>query len=310
MKHAVITGPTGVIGIALIEKLIQEGSEVFAVCRPGSKRINELPYSPLVKIIECDISELGKLPQIIKKRCDIFYHFAWNGTAKNERYDVHLQTQNIQFALEAVEAAKSLECETFIGAGSQAEYGRVSGIVSADSPTNPENAYGMAKLCAGQMTRVLCQKYGMRHIWARILSVYGPHNGQDSMIISAMNSLMKGQTPAFTRGEQKWDYLYSKDAANIMYLLGEKGIKNKIYCLGSGIARPLKEYIEILRKCVSPGGKVELGKIPYSENQVMYLCADVLPIEQDLGYRCQYSFENGIEETYQWLRKEQYDEEN
>lgn len=310
MKHAVITGPTGAIGVALIEKLIQEGVRISAVCRPGSERIKELPKNDLLKIIECDVSDLLNLPRLIKEKCDIFYHFAWKGTVGDARNDMNLQVQNIKFAVDAVEAAKKLGCKTFIGAGSQAEYGRVSGVLHANTPVKPENGYGMAKLCAGQMTKVLCKKYHIRHIWTRILSVYGPHDGKKTMIISAMNSLIKGQVPAFTKGEQKWDYLYSKDAANIMYLLGEKGKDQNTYCLGSGTARPLKEYIEILRKCVSPEGKIELGKIPYAENQVMYLCADILPIEQDLGYQCQYSFERGIEETYQWIKKEQYNEEN
>lgn len=310
MKHAVITGPTGAIGVALIEKLIQEGVRISAVCRPGSERIKGLPKNDLLKIIECDVSDLLNLPRLIKEKCDIFYHFAWKGTVGDARNDMNLQVQNIKFAVDAVEAAKKLGCKTFIGAGSQGEYGRVSGVLHANTPVKPENGYGMAKLCAGQMTKVLCQKYHIRHIWTRILSVYGPHDGKKTMIISAMNSLIKGQVPAFTKGEQKWDYLYSKDAANIMYLLGEKGKDQNTYCLGSGTARPLKEYIEILRKCVSPEGKIELGKIPYAENQVMYLCADILPIEQDLGYQCQYSFERGIEETYQWIKKEQYNEEN
>ena len=310
MKHAVITGPTGAIGVALIEKLIQEGVRISAVCRPGSERIKELPKNDLLKIIECDVSDLLNLPRLIKEKCDIFYHFAWKGTVGDARNDMNLQVQNIKFAVDAVEAAKKLGCKTFIGAGSQAEYGRVSGVLHANTPVKPENGYGMAKLCAGQMTKVLCKKYHIRHIWTRILSVYGPHDGKKTMIISAMNSLIKGQVPAFTKGEQKWDYLYSKDAANIMYLLGEKGKDQNTYCLGSGTARPLKEYIEILRKCVSPEGKIELGKIPYAENLVMYLCADILPIEQDLGYQCQYSFERGIEETYQWIKKEQCNEEN
>ena len=33
MKHAVITGPTGAIGVALIEKLLKEEIQIYAVCR-------------------------------------------------------------------------------------------------------------------------------------------------------------------------------------------------------------------------------------------------------------------------------------
>lgn len=43
---------------------------------------------------------------------------------------------------------------------------------------------------------------------------------------------------------QRWDYLYSKDAGRAYYLIGEKGRNGAVYCVGSGQARPLKEYIE------------------------------------------------------------------
>ena len=110
-----------------------------------------------------------------------------------------------------------------------------------DTPAFPENGYGMAKLCAGQMSRELCAKLGIRHIWARILSVYGPCDGAKTMVMSSIRQLLAGESPAFTKGEQQWDYLYAKDAGRALYLLGEKGRAGSIYCLGSGQKRPLRE---------------------------------------------------------------------
>lgn len=310
IESVIITGPTGAIGIALIDILIQEKIQVYAVCNPESKRVNHIPDSPYVTIIKCDISNLEQLPQLVGKHCSIFYHFAWLGTTGEARNDMHLQTLNIRYTLDAVGAANNLGCNTFIGAGSQAEYGRTEGVLAADTPTNPENGYGMAKLCAGQMSRVVCQKYGIRHIWTRILSVYGPYDGMNTMILSSMRSLLNGDSPKFTKGEQKWDYLYSKDAGNIMYLLAVRGKDQKVYCLGSGEAKPLSEYINTLKNCVNPEGTIRLGVIPYSIGQVMYLCADITDIENDLGYKVKYSFDVGIKETYEWLMREMNNEKN
>ena len=55
MKRAVITGPTGAIGIALIERLVQEQVEVYAVIRPGSKRADRIQESELVHTVSCDL---------------------------------------------------------------------------------------------------------------------------------------------------------------------------------------------------------------------------------------------------------------
>ena len=55
MKRAVITGPTGAIGTALIAELISHGIEVEAVVSPDSRRTDYIPKSPLVHIVPCDL---------------------------------------------------------------------------------------------------------------------------------------------------------------------------------------------------------------------------------------------------------------
>ena len=42
MKVAVVTGPTGVVGTALVEKLVEKNVEVFAISRPNSKRMDTI----------------------------------------------------------------------------------------------------------------------------------------------------------------------------------------------------------------------------------------------------------------------------
>ena len=304
MKRAVITGPTGSIGIALINELEANGIEVVAVVRPGSKRADRIKESSLVKCVKCDLSKLDKLPELIPDGADVFYHFGWDGTFGDSRNNMKGQNLNVKYALDAVETASKLGCKTFVGAGSQAEYGRFEGKLNGSTPTFPENGYGIAKLCAGQMTRIMCQQKGIKHIWTRILSIYGPYDGEKTMVMSTIDRLLKGEVPSCTKGEQMWDFLYSKDAALAMRLLGEKGIDGKIYCIGSGQARPLKEYINIMGESIDSTIQIGFGDIPYSPNQVMYLCADIEDLKADTGFEPQYTFEKGIVETIQWCRQQ------
>lgn len=302
MKKAIITGPTGSIGIALINKLISENIEVVAVCRPGSKRISRIPQPDKVQITECGLDEISKLGDMINGGADVFYHFAWDGTFGNSRNDMRLQNDNIKYALDAVTVAKELGCSKFIGAGSQAEYGRVEGVLRPDTPAFPENGYGIAKLCAGQMTRIMCEQLGIEHVWTRILSIYGPYDGENTMIMSVISKLLKGEKPSLTPGGQMWDYLYSKDVANAFYLLGEKGKNGSIYCLGGGEARPLKEYVEILKDAIDEKLELGFGDVPYGDKQVMHLCADITNLTEDTGFRPEVRFEDGIRETIEWVK--------
>lgn len=301
MKRAVITGATGSIGTALIDELIAGGVEVLVLCREGSSRNDNIPVSSLVTRAYCDLDGLKNFVNPTDKPYDVFFHFAWAGTTGASRNDMPLQNKNVEYALDAVCLAKRMGCHTFIGAGSQAEYGRVNCALTADTPAFPENGYGMAKLCAGQMTRVLAHSLGLRHIWVRILSVFGAQTSTD-LISYLISSFEKNVPVCCTKGEQMWDYLYNKDAASAFCAIAERGIDGKIYPLGSGSGRRLKEYIEAIRRIVNPDAVIDYGARPYGEKEVMYLLADVLELERDTGWKCSYSFEKGIMEMISLAR--------
>lgn len=303
MNRAIITGPTGVIGTALLQHLVDRGVECLVILRAGSARAQNIPLSPLISTVYCSLDELCHLQNDKNQNYDVFYHLAWEGTSGNMRQDVRLQSRNMAFALDAVECAKRFGCQTFIGVGSQAEYGRVEGSLRTDTPVFPENAYGVAKMCAGQMTRLLAAQLGLKHIWVRVLSIYGPNDSAQSMVSSTINKLLCGQTAEFTKGEQQWDYLYSADAAKALFLLGSKGQNGKTYVLGSGEARPLSEYIQIIAKKLDAEDKIRIGALPYSENQVMNLCADISELTKDTGWKPETTFERGIEMTIKHIER-------
>ena len=304
MKKVIITGVTGAIGHALIDECLAQGAEVFAICRPGSPRNTSLPQHNNLHIILADLASLGAATKLLPKDCDTFYHLGWAGTfGAAARNDMTAQIKNIRYTLDAVELAHACGCKTFVGAGSQAEYGRFEGKLQPTTPVFPENGYGMAKLCAGQMSRVQAHKLGMKHIWARILSVYGPYDGKNTMVMSTIVKLLKGEKPSFTKGEQMWDYLYAKDAGGILFALGgTKSIDGKVYCLGSGKTQTLRRYIETIRDAINPKLPLGLGDIPYAAKQVMYLCADSGDLVRDLNYHYQYDFAAGIKETIAWVK--------
>ena len=302
MKNVIITGPTGAIGVALIEYLISNKINVTAICREGSDRIKNIPESSCVKIIECNLDKLSTLEKSLSKDYDVFFHMGWESTFGDNRNNVCIQTRNIQYTLDAVELASKLGCRKFIGAGSQAEYGRSKEALSATTPTNPENAYGVAKLCAGQLSRIRCQQLGVEHIWVRILSVYGPCDGENTMISHLIKKLLKQERPSCTNGEQIWDYIYSKDAAKALALLADKGVNGKVYCLGSGKAIPLKNYMLAIRDRINSELEIGLGEVPYGSQQVMYLCADISELTKDTGFIPSITFEEGIKETIEWMK--------
>ena len=301
MKKAIVNGSLGTIGLALVNQLLKRNVRVYAVAFPGDPRIERIPKGAVV--IPCDMREIETLTDRVDAPVDAFFHLAWAGTIGPGRDDMLLQTQNIRCAIDAANAAKALGCQVFVGVGSQAEHGRIEGRVTADAPCFPTNGYGMAKLCAGQMTRVVCRQLGLRHVWARVLSVYGVNDGPLSVISILLDKLFKGEKPALTAGEQMWDYLYAEDAADALCCMAENGRDGAIYPVGSGQIRPLREYFEILRDAVDPSLPLGLGEIPYPPNQVMHLEADISQLTADTGFVPSTPFEAGIRQVVAQYRQ-------
>ena len=131
LKRAVITGATGMIGATLAQLLLAQGIRVTALIRPGSPKKENLQPHENLDIVECALDQLSSavLPE---RSYDALFHLGWMGTYGEARNDAYLQNRNITAALDAVTLAHRLGCHVFVGAGSQAEYGRIRENGGAD----------------------------------------------------------------------------------------------------------------------------------------------------------------------------------
>lgn len=296
IEKAIVTGPTGAVGYALIKELISNGVFVYAVSRKNSRRINQIPKSDLVKIVECNLDELNTLSSLINEDVDAFFHLAWDGTYGQTRQDLYLQCNNVKYTLDAVEIAHKLNCKVFIGAGSQSEFGHIDGILHPDTPCNPDNGYGIAKLMSCKMSLIKCKEYNIRHEWCRIVSLYGPNDGEYTLISKLIYALKNDEHFSATKCDQIWDYIYSKDAASAFFKVAENGKNGSIYVLGSGNPRKLKDYVNSVKEIMRSNSSIGFGEVPYYPNQVMHLEADISNLIEDTGYEARYSFEDGIKD--------------
>jgi nucleoside-diphosphate-sugar epimerase len=301
IRRAVVTGATGCIGMALINELLRNDISVLVLTRENSLRNSRLKAYSSIEIKYCDLSELVSINNDSETNYDAFFHLAWSGTSGDERNDVYLQESNIKYSLDAVSAAKRFGCSVFIGVGSQAEYGRTNDALRSNTPTFPETPYGIAKLCAGQLSREYATKLAIDHIWVRILSVYGPYDSKNSLISYCFRELLSGRSPKVTNAEQVWDYIHSEDAAVALNVISKKIHNGQTIVLGSGDSRRLREYIEDIRIQVNPKVTVDYGAVRYHPKQVMCLKADTNELGDSLMTRSFKEFKIRINEMKKYM---------
>lgn len=305
MKRAIITGAGGMLGAALTRELLQNDVKVLALLRPGS---SSLPAHPLLTQHFCDLSQLAAFTIPNTLSYDVFYHLAWAGTYGAAREDVHLQESNIRYTLNALSLAKRLQCKRFVGAGSQAEYGKIpfGTNLSPNTPAAPITGYGIAKLAAGLLGKLYAQQAGLSFQWIRVLSVYGPMEKHHCLTTSTILRLLRGQPVHFTKGEQIWDFLHCDDAARALRLVGEHGVDGQTYVLGSAQPIRLSHALSVLCHAVNPAAEVPLGSLPYPKDQCMYLCADISILNAHTGFTPQIPYTQGIQHTIEWIKEQEW----
>lgn len=292
IRRICITGAASMIGEALTQYALDCGAHVLAVTRPGGRT---LPPRPHCTVIACDLADLHTLRPA--HECDALVHLAWGGTYGAQRDETAMQADNIRYTLDAARLAHTLGCACFLFVGSQAEYGPCSSALRPDTPTFPRTGYGSAKLAAGALSRILCRELGMRHVHARVLSVYGGADRPGTLVSACVDAMRLGRAPALTACTQMWDYLYVRDAARALYSLCADGRDGGIYPVGSGVCRPLREYVEQIRALTGCAAPPLYGARPIAPDSVTYLCADLSALTADTGFVPAYSFADGVREV-------------
>lgn len=302
MKRVVITGATSILGASLIKECVKNKIFVLAIVRKNSKNLARIPKSKFVDILEVSLDSYKTSTLDLKTKYDTFFHLAWEHSDREFRNNCDLQKSNIDYTLDSVDLSYRLGCNKYVFAGSQAEYG-IQGLLTPDTPINPNTAYGIAKYSAETFAKLKCQQLGIHHISVRIFSIYGINDRLDSMINYCILSLLNEISPKLTKCEQRWDYLFSGDAGKAVKLIGEYGKNSSVYCLGSGVARPLSEYVHIIENIVNSTVKADIGAREYDVNSIWHLQADINNLQKDTGFTVETSFEEGIQKTLNWILK-------
>lgn len=304
MKKAIVTGANGFIGAAVVKELVSRGIHVTAVIRNKQSDVSRLKEILDISFVYCDLSELNTLPaKLDEKKYDLFYHFAWEGSSGEKRGNSSLQLQNAHWSLNAVEIAHMLSCEKIIVSGSIMEQEVIHACFEQGNRPNLAYVYGSGKLAAHTMCSCVATQLNIKLVWANITNAYGPEEYSPRFINSTIRKIQKGESLQFTSGTQNYDFIYIDDVARAFYHLGMEGKGAHHYLIGSGAAKPLKEFILKIRDALEVSNEFIFGDIPYTGVNLALELFDVKLMEQHTSFRPLVGFEEGIKKTEHWIKE-------
>ena len=296
-----MTGANGFIGSALVKKLVSENIEVLAL--DISFANSRLPENDLITVKEISVEQLIRSDnQIVNEKYDIFYHFAWIGLTGELRSDESAQIQNVINTTNCLRYAARIGCRRFVFAGSIMEYEALYAVYIQDTKPSASYNYGLCKSLAHGFCKTLAQEVGIELVWAYITNAYGEGEISNRLISATLRRIIKGDSIQFTAGDQNYDFIYIDDVAEAFYLIGKNGKANCGYMIGSGEAKPLKQFILDLCNAVGVDVKPEFGKIPYTGVALPLEVFDTSDLKNDCGFTAKIGFVDGIKRTMRWLR--------
>lgn len=304
MKKVVITGADGFIGSNLIKYLVKNNIEVYAIICPSSLTKSRIQGMEKVHCIECEIAGLIAIAEDFPKDIDVCFHLAWQGVAAEERDNLNKQMKNIDMGLLCIEFASKIQVKNIIFLGSTAEYLYYGKPINELAVPSPQNAYATAKVALHYLAKQYAQNLQIGYIYVVITGIYAADRKDNNVIFYTIEKLLNGEKPALTKLEQLWDYVNIKDVVEALRLIGEKGKSGAFYAVGRGDNQPLYKYIETIRNYIDPTLPLGIGEVEYANDRMPSSCIDLSAVTRDTGFVPKVSFDDGIKEVIDIMRKE------
>lgn len=218
--------------------------------------------------------------------------------------EVFIET-NVRGTLNLLNCAKKYGIKKFIQVSTDEVYGSLGadGYFTEDTPLAPNSPYSASKASADMLVRSYNETYGMDVNITRCSNNYGPYHFPEKLIPLMITNAMDGkQLPVYGDGENVRDWLHVKDHCQAIYLVMKNGRSGEVYNVGGHNERTNNEIVNLI-----------VDKLGVSKDLITYVddrlghdrryAIDPDKLMTELGWKPEYTFDTGIEETIDWYKK-------
>jgi len=305
-KRVLITGGTGMIGMSLVNKLIDKKANVYVVSLDSI--VNELPKK--ATFIKMDLTEFHNCLTACDGIDYVFHLAGIKGSPKMcKEQPASFMVPTIMFNTNMIEAARRKDVKRFLYTSSVGVYAPAAlmseGEVWKTFPSENDKFAGWAKRMGELQIEAYKIQYGtdMFRI-VRPTSIYGPFDNFDpanAMVIpSIVSRVAAGENPlkVWGDGTQMRDFMFADDCADGILKIFES---NETQPVNLGYGPPgnsIKEVVELIVKYSKNKPEIMWDTSKVSGDKIRVL--DV-SLAQTIGFKATTSLEEGIKKTIKWF---------
>ena len=331
MKSILITGGCGFIGVNLIKALLDRGDAWILVVdnlsvgtREDLGRVTEFQE---IETSDLEGKELRAMVLLIKgdiqnaalavKACssmDAVVHLAANTGVMPSINDPRADCEaNVIGTFNYLDACRKNGVKRFVFASSGAPLGEQNPPIHEGMVPRPISPYGASKLCGEAYCLAYFGSFGIETVTLRFGNVYGPrstHKG--SVVAKFIKHIFAGEPlPIYGDGNQTRDFVYIDDLVKAIFLACNRaGIGSEVFQIATQREHTVGEVAEALNRLAEKhlGRKSEIVYEKERKGEVKRNYSDISKAMRMLGFEPKVSLEEGLEETFLWFLKKEYED--
>ena len=215
-----ITGIAGFLGSHLAEAFVKRGDTVWGCDNLLGGYRDNVPAE--AGFVNADCTNFKQM-EALMVGADVVYHTAATAYEGLSVFSPSLVSRNIVDASVTVfSAAIVSKVKRIVHCSSMARYGKCCGLDGLPPPflesykPNPQDPYGIAKVCAEDMLKNLAGVHGIDYVIAVPHNIYGPRQKYDDPFRNVasimMNMMLQNRTPViYGDGTQRRCFSYISD---------------------------------------------------------------------------------------------------
>ncbi|MFK9094782.1 dTDP-glucose 4,6-dehydratase [Bacillus salipaludis] len=195
----------------------------------------------------------------------------------------------------------------FIQISTDEVYGSLgpTGYFTEDTPLSPNSPYSASKASADFMVRAYHETFGLNVNITRCSNNYGPFQYPEKLIpLMVINALGGNPLPVYGNGKNIRDWLHVMDHCSAIDLVIHKGKSGEVYNIGGHNERTNIEIVEHIVETLGLSKEL-IAFVPDRLGHDYRYAIDSKKIQNELGWKPNYSFHDGLTETISWYQTHQ-----
>ena len=218
-ERVLVTGASGFIGRALVERLSKSRVDVAGLCRSAPRAENGAQHAAFMQV---DLNEPEAVWASVERfKPTLCYHLAAHpdGAESHEQSHAVLQT-NVMGTLNLLEALRRAETSRVVYGCSVKVYGNGPVPYHPDQAVTPNSSYAVAKAAGREMIELYRRLYGMASVSLRPTLVFGPGQGRNIFSFAAGRLAEGADDIPLMGGSQTRAPVYIDDAVDAFIAAG------------------------------------------------------------------------------------------